>query len=257
MSILSLGTIVTGFLLAGQYGWWTARRPFSIADVQFNPAGLSPTPLLVALGVTLVVVFIHWQYRRERRGEMPLLRPRIFSNGKFLSGISTYTVRSVFLAGFLFVVPIFLQSALKFSAFESGLAILPFSLATFVVSLGSSGLSDRFAPKHLIQLGLVIIGLGFLMLYSVTSLTMTITTMIVPMGVIGIGMGLMIAQLVNLTLSTVESDDIPEASGVTNAFDSLGNALGTAVIGSALFSFYYGGVVDGVLRAGQVPVTPS
>lgn len=86
---------------------------------------------------------------------------------------------------------------------------------------------------------------------------MTITTMIVPMGVIGIGMGLMIAQLVNLTLSTVESDDIPEASGVTNAFDSLGNALGTAVIGSALFSFYYGGVVDGVLRAGQVPVTPS
>jgi MFS family permease len=257
LSILSLGSIVTGFLLAGQYGWWTARRPFVIGGVQFNPAGLSPTPLLVALGVTLVVVFIHWQFRREHRGEMPLLHPRIFSNGRFLSGVSTYTVRSVFLAGFLFVVPIFLQSALEFNAFESGLAILPFSLATFVVSLGSSSLSNRIAPKRLIQFGLVTIGLGLVLLYSVTSLTMTITTMIVPMSIIGIGVGLMIAQLVNLTLSTVEPDDTPEASGVTNAFDSLGNALGTAVIGSALFAFFYGGVVDGVLRAGQVRVTPS
>jgi multidrug efflux pump subunit AcrB len=75
------------------------------------------------------------------------------------------------------------------------------------------------------------------------------------LGVFGIGMGLLMAHLVNLILSSVNPDDSPEASGVNNAMDQLGNSLGTAVVGSLLMAFFLGNVVSTVLTEAQVEST--
>ncbi|WP_159440163.1 MFS transporter [Natronorubrum thiooxidans] len=79
--------------------------------------------------------------------------------------------------------------------------------------------------------------------------------MAIPMTLFGIGLGLMMGQLVNMTLSAVPADKFSEASGVMNASGMLGFALGTAVIGSFLLGRFYAGVVDGVLRARDETVT--
>ncbi len=81
--------------------------------------------------------------------------------------------------------------------------------------------------------------------------------MIIPQAVFGIGMGLMMAHLVNLILSSAAPEDSPEASGLNNAMDQLGNSLGTAVVGSLLLAFFLGNVVDGVLTTGQISVTSA
>lgn len=161
-----------------------------------------------------------------------------------------YMIRSIFLAGLLFVLPLYMQSALKFTAFQSGLALLPFSASVFFVSMKSASWASRISAKTLIQIGLVLLALGSLYTYAVTSTAMTIGTFFIPVTVMGIGLGLVMAQLVNLTLSSVAPQDTAEASGVTNAVGELGNSLGTAVIGSLLLMFFYTGVVDQVaLRA--------
>ncbi len=256
-SVVGLFSLVLGFILAGRYGWWEARRPFMIGDVQFNPLGLSPTPYLIAIGLIFVVAFVHWQIRREKRGQTPLVQLRVLGNWTFLTGISANIFQSMVIAGLLFVLPLYLQSAVGYSAFQSGLAILPFSIATFVVSLGTSGWSERFSPKRLIQIGVALMALGVALLYGVISLTITIGQMIVPLGVFGIGMGLLMAHLVNLILSSVHPDDSPEASGVNNSMDQLGNSLGTAVVGSLLMAFFLGNVVDTTLRAVNIEATPE
>ena len=60
-------------------------------------------------------------------------------------------------------------------------------------------------------------------------------------------MGLIMAQLVNLALSSVETRDTSEASGVNNALGELGNSLGTAVIGSMLLMLFFNGLVDQIV----------
>lgn len=250
LSSLGMLVLVLGFLIAGRYGWWEARRPFVLFGQRLNPFDLSPTPLCIIAGLSLMVGFFHWQRRRESRGQTPLVRPGLFANSQFVTGASMYMIRSIFLAGLLFVLPLYMQSALKFTAFQSGLALLPFSASVFFVSMKSASWASRISAKTLIQIGLVLLALGSLYTYAVTSTAMTIGTFFIPVTVMGIGLGLVMAQLVNLTLSSVAPQDTAEASGVTNAVGELGNSLGTAVIGSLLLMFFYTGVVDQVaLRA--------
>jgi EmrB/QacA subfamily drug resistance transporter len=259
-TVLSAGglfSIVLGFLLAGRYGWWEPRRPFTIGDVQLNPLGLAPTPWLIAIGLVILVLFVHWQFRREESGESPLVHMRVLANLRLFSGISTYVFRALFIAGLLFVFPLFMQSALGFSAFQSGLAILPFSAATFIVSMVSADWGSRISPKRLIQVGFVLMALGVLLYYFQVSLQMTITDMIIPMTVLGLGLGLVMPQLLNLTLSAVPPKDNAEASGLTQSLGQLGESLGVAIIGSLLTAFFLSGVVDATLRTMNVEASPQ
>ena len=257
LSSTALLLIVLGFLLAGRYGWWDARRAFTLGDVQLNPLGLSPTPWLIGAGLIMVAAFIHWQWRRESSGETPLVRLRVLANTKLLAGIATYLFRALFIAGLLFAFPLFMQSALGFSAFQSGLAILPFSIATFAVSMVTAGWGKRFSPKLLVQIGFVfmLVG-GFLYMENVT-LSMTIGEMVLPMLVLGTGLGLVMAQLLNLTLSAVDPHDNSEASGLTQSLGALGESLGVAVLGSLMTAFFLGGMVGGVAEAAQVKITDA
>ena len=79
--------------------------------------------------------------------------------------------------------------------------------------------------------------------------------MIIPMAIVGIGLGLIMGQIANLTLSAVATANYGEASGVLNASSSIGYSLGTAVVGSFLLGQFYGGVIDRVLRAEHVTVS--
>ena len=113
------------------------------------------------------------------------------------------------------------------------------------------------SPKLLIQTGIALMVVGIFLLYRVVSLTVTIGQMAIPLGIFGMGMGLLMAHLVNLILSSVNANDSPEASGVNNTMDQLGNSLGTAVVGSLLMAFFLGNVVDTVLKDHNLQATPQ
>jgi hypothetical protein len=143
------------------------------------------------------------------------------------------------------VVPVFLQSGAGYTAFETGVAMLPFSVATFVTSLFTTDWR-RFVPsKTLIQGGIVLMGLGILSLVSRTTLDATLVQLAVPMALVG----LVMAQLIDTALSSVDAKDAAAASGLLNATMMLGYSFGTAIVGAYVLRRFYGGVVDGVFAA--------
>lgn len=171
------------------------------------------------------------------------------ANGSFTAGVVTNASRSLVLAGCIFVVPVFLQSGAGYTAFETGVAMLPFSIATFVASIFTTGWRRFVPPKVLIQGGVVLMGLGILSLVSQTTLDATVVQLAVPMALVGLGLGLVMAQLIDMTLSSVEAKDSAAASGLMNATMMLGYSFGTAIVGTYLLRRFYGGVVDGVFAA--------
>jgi hypothetical protein len=112
--------------------------------------------------------------------------------------------------------------------------------------LGSTGWRRYVAQKRLIQIGLVLIGIGVLLLTQRTAPDLTISEMILPMAVVGVGLGLFTGQLVDLTMSAVPEAFSEVSSGVINSLSQLGYAFGTAVAGSVQLGIFYGSVVDGV-----------
>lgn len=255
LSTVGLMMIVMGFLLASQYGFWGARRPFTIGDVTINPFGLSPTPILIGLGVLVLLGFAHWQWNLQQAGGTPLLRMSVLRNGRFMTGVATDTFRQLALTGLLFIIPVFTQQLLGFSAIESGLAILPFSVGVFALSMTTANLAQRVAPKWLINGGIGVYLLGTVWLWAVTAADMTIWDLLPPMFVMGVGIGLFVAQIVNLTISQVDDEERNEGAGTHNTGRELGGALGTAVIGSILLVGIFSGFVNGALRSENLSVS--
>ena len=92
--------------------------------------------------------------------------------------------------------------------------------------------------------------LGVLLLASLVSLDLTLLGMVVPMLIIGVGLGLFTGQLGRPHDVRGRADRSPSvASGVINSLSQLGYAFGTAVTGSFLLAKFYGGIVDGVAQA--------
>ena len=255
LSIVGATTLVTGFLLGGKYGWLLVRRPFFVADVQFNPFGTSPTIWFLGVGLLAFAAFVQYERRMERVGKSSLVPLNVLTNRIFLSGVITYNIRSIISAGFMFIFPVYLQAVLGYTAFETGLALLPYSLASVLFAALTPGWRKFISPKTLIQVGIVSMGFGLVLLYEQTGPSQTIGRMVIPVALYGAGVGLILAQITNMTMSAVPTADSAEASGVLNVSSSIGFSLGTAVVGSFLLGRFYGSVVNGVLRARDVTVS--
>lgn len=254
LSIVGSTSLVTGFILSGKYGWLLARRPFFVGDVQFNPLGTSPAIWFLGVGLLAFAAFVQYERRMERAGRSPLVPLHVLTNRSFLSGVATYNIRSIVSAGFMFIFPVYLQAVLGYTAFETGLALLPYSIASVLLATFSTGWRRYVAPRTLIQVGIVCMGFGLVLLYEQTGPGQTIARMFLPVALYGAGVGLIVAQIGNMTMSAVPTADSPGASGVLNVSSSIGFSMGTAIIGSFFLGRFYGSVVDGVLRVQDTTV---
>ncbi|WP_254530664.1 MFS transporter [Natrinema gelatinilyticum] len=255
LSIVGSTSLVTGFLLSGKYGWLVERRPFVVVEIQFNPFGTSPAIWFLGLGLLAFAAFVQYERRLQRAEKSPLVPLNVLTNRPFLSGVITYNIRSIISAGFFFIFPVYLQAVLGYTAFETGLALLPYSLASILLSTFSTGWRKYISPKTLIQVGIVCMGFGLVLLYEQTGPGQTISRMAIPVALVGAGVGLILGQITNMTMSAIPTADSAEASGVLNVSYSIGYSLGTAVVGSYFLGQFYGSVVDGVLRAEHVTVS--
>ncbi len=237
LSALGLACVVLGILLAGSYGWLRARQPFKIGSwVILDQGHASPVPILAGLGIIILAAFLAWQSRRERRAKEPLIHLGIFRHRGLSSGLLVTLVQMFNQGGFMFVVPVFLQISLEYSAFKTGLTLLPMTVAIFLVSRAAVPLSQRFSQRALVQIGFGVLIAGVI----VTAFTMhsgvSGLAFIPGFVLIGIGLGIGNPPVPNLMLSSVEESQQGEASGLSRSIANLGTSLGTAVTGAVLIA---------------------
>jgi MFS family permease len=254
LSVTGLGMIVVGSLLAGRLGWWVARRPLRLGDLEIAPLGLSVTPWLLTLGFVLLGVLGWRLVHVDRSGRTPLVDPAIFKIGQFVAGFSTDALQSVTLAGLLFVAPLFLQQTLGLDALGAGVVLLPLSAAVLLVSLVTPNWSRWIHAKYLIITGAAVMVAGVAAMIAVIEPGMGEWDLTLPLLVFGAGTGLLLAQVPNLTMSAVDTSASDDAAGVQNSVKELGTSLGTAIIGSVLLVSTMTGVVVGVSDARGEPI---
>jgi EmrB/QacA subfamily drug resistance transporter len=231
LSFAGLGAIVIGILLMRNRAAWDYLL------------------VIIGLGIVLMGIFYIWQKRRTVKGKIPLVDVAIFKNRAFVLGNAVGTIQGIVIAGFLFIIPVFLQNVTGATAFETGLALLPMSVVVFVVSIGATRFSTYVSPKYIMLAGIGISLAGSVMLRDVFYLSTTIPDIILPSVVFGTGIGLILSQVSNLTLSAVPAEQSTDAAGVLNTFRQLGTSLGTALIGVILLIFILSGLFSGVTQA--------
>ena len=238
LSALGLGGLVYGIIESSTYGWVKARTNYEVFGQSFHLMGVSVSAYAIVFGLIFIALFLLRQASLEDRHKVPLVSSRLLKNRGFMSGTIVLAVAVLGQFGLIFTLPIFLQGLLGKDAFHTGIAVLPLSLSILVGSPASGVLAGRWnvPQRYLIQAGLVLALIGSVLLRAEVSATSTTATFIPGMVCFGLGFGLLISQLTNLTLSAVSVQMAGEASGVNNTFRQIGTSMGQALIGALLIS---------------------
>lgn len=265
LTFLAVAAVILGSMLGGRYGWWLARRPFSLGDVQINPLGLSPAPWLIGLGVVLAAILLARMTRMEQvrvgaartdsRIGQPLFSMRLFDNRTFFAAWAAALLGFIVAGAIPFIIPVFTQQALGFDSLESALVMVAFSVGSVILGFVSGSLIQRMQARTLMQVFLLIVAAGLVWLVFVADVEMTLGDFFLPMLVIGAGWGVISSQIPNIQLSTLSADLQGEGSGFAETGKELGIGLGTAVIGSIMFSMAIGSFVDNVAQQADIPLT--
>ncbi len=194
---------------------------------------------LIAVGAIALFGLARWLVKRKREGKPILLDPGLFALPHFRIGISQQMLQQIALGGSMIVIPIFLQIALEYNSLEAGLAIAPLSLSMFVVALVVGRRAGRRRPAVLIRAGFALALIGMMLVIPVVpraESTQGALVLLIPLLIAGCGLGLLVSQLNNYTLSPIEEERASEAAGVNSAGGNFGLSFGLAVAGGIMLA---------------------
>jgi predicted MFS family arabinose efflux permease len=172
----------------------------------------------------------------ERRHKDPLVPLRIFSNRSLSAADATLLVVVAALFGMFFFLTLYFQQVLGFSALKTGVAYLPLSLTLIAASGVASRFVDRFTPKPILVIGLLISTVGFVVLTTVSGHGDYASHVVPAMIILGIGMGMSFVPVTIAGTSGVAPEDSGLASGLLNTTQQVGGSLGLAILSSVATS---------------------
>jgi len=182
--------------------------------------------LAAALGLLLFV----W---RELTAKSPAVDLRVLRNVSFASGTALSGVLTMGLYGSVFLMPLFLQQLLGYSAFDAGITLMPRSIAMLIAMPLAGRLYNRLGPRLLVGIALVISVFSFWQL-SRLSLDVGYRDLFLPQFLQGAGFGLVFVAVSTAALSTIERPKMTAASGLYNVFRQVLGSVGISVAASQL-----------------------
>jgi EmrB/QacA subfamily drug resistance transporter len=216
LSVLGMGGVVLGILI-----WQEGGE--SVAAV-------------IAAGLAALGALVWWLRRRKREDKPVLLDPELFASKPFRLGISGQMLQQISLGGMMIALPIYLQMVLEYDALEAGLSLAPLSLTMFAAALIVGRRAADRRPSGIIALGFGALAAGVVLLILLVPRADTGWDLVVPLVIAGGGLGLLVSQLNNFTLSPISEERVSEAAGVNSAGGSFGLSFGLAFAGAIMLA---------------------
>jgi MFS family permease len=249
LSALGLGLIVFGILRAGTWGF-VKPKPGAPEWI-----GLSPTIWLLLAGGVVLRAFMSWESRLIARGKEPLIDPAILRVAQLRDGLTSFFFQYFTQGGLFFATPLFLSVALGLSAIETGVRLLPLSLALLLAAAGIPKLFADASPRRVCQIGFVTLFLGLVIFVASLDAGTGAEIVTWPMILAGLGIGALASQLGSLTVSSVPDEQSEEVGGLQNTLTNLGISVGTALTGAIVIAALASSLLTGVQQNPAVPAS--
>ncbi|SOB83090.1 drug resistance transporter, EmrB/QacA subfamily [Streptomyces sp. 1331.2] len=194
--------------------------------------------LSMAGSLPVFALFVVYEKVKTRRDGSPLVELALFRVKSFAAGICVQLAFGVALGIFFLVWTLYMQIGLGWSPLKAGATGIPFSIAvSMAAGLSVQKLVPRFGRKVL-QAGALVMAAGVLTyIWEADRYGTAITPwqMALPLVVMGLGMGLIVAPITDAVLAEVPREHAGSASGLINTVQQVGNALGLGLVSVAFF----------------------
>jgi EmrB/QacA subfamily drug resistance transporter len=208
-AVVFLASLTYGLLEASSRGWT-------------NPVVLAGLVVAAVTGPLFIVV--------ERRVKDPMLPLSVFKSHQFSAANAVTFVVYGALSGALFLVPVELQLVVRYTALQSGLALLPITVIMLLFSPRSGRLATRIGPRLQMSLGPIVAGAGLVLLTEATHSGSYFTMVLPAMLVFGAGLAITVAPLTSTAMSAAPAEHAGVASAVNNAVARAAGLIAVTVL---------------------------
>ncbi|HEU5380315.1 MAG TPA: DHA2 family efflux MFS transporter permease subunit, partial [Ktedonobacteraceae bacterium] len=219
LATLGLSSIIFAVVEGPTYNWGTIVGPLNIM-------------YFLVGGLLLLVIFAFW----ERTQSEPFLPLSFFKNWPFTCMVTINVLLSFASLGVVFVMTLYLESAVGMSALLAGLTLIPQALAVLIVSPLAGRVYDKVGSTPVLVGGLLCFALGTGLLAWVSNTDSNWLTLLLPLVLAGSGLACAISPVLGEALRSVKRPMMGTASGVISTTRLVGGAIGVAVTYSFLQS---------------------
>lgn len=216
LSVVGPFSLVFGLIEGQRYGW------------------AMPIPLAFAVAAVALTALVLVERARARAGRPVMLDLSLLSIRSFRYGGAAGMVVSIGEFGLILIVPLFLQTALGFTALRTGMIIAAMAVGAFIAGSVVPKLARLVSPRAIVQAGLGLEVIGALGIAWVLSPHVGPWTLVPWLFFYGFGMGFASAQLTGVTLAGVPAQKSGRASGLQSSIRQVGAAVGIAALGTVL-----------------------
>jgi EmrB/QacA subfamily drug resistance transporter len=210
-AVLGLGGLAYGLIEGPSLGW-------------------SSGTVLTSLALSLASLGAFWV--TERRVQQPMMPLTLFRRRQFSATNGVTFVVYAALGGALFLLPVELQIASRYSPLESGLALLPVTVIMLMFSARSGRLASRIGPRLQMSVGPLVLAVSLLMLTRATEGRSYVLFVLPAVVVLGLGVAIMVAPLTATAMASAGSEHAGVASAVNNDVARIGGLIAVAVLPS-------------------------
>jgi DHA2 family multidrug resistance protein len=196
-----------------------------------NSEGWSAPYILACFGISAVALAVF--ITTELAVKEPLIDLRLFSNHNFTISNIVLFVFGVGMFGSTFLLPLYLQNTLGYTALQSGAVFLPIGFIQGIVSPAAGVLSDKTSPKILLIIGLVLFAISFYMNGFFSYLTEH-SYIMTSLYIRGVGLGLIFTPLTTVSMLEIPKPKLGQATSLFNIIRQLGGSFGVALLATVL-----------------------
>jgi uncharacterized membrane protein len=218
LSAAGITALVYTVIEAPTWGWTNAR---------------TATGFLVS--AIVLAGFALW----ERRSTHPMLDVSVFFSRRFSGGSLAVTAGFLTLFGFIFVITQYFQFIKNYTAFQSGLRLLPVAVSIALASILGPRLVERVGTTAVVVAGLTVFAAGLAWASTADAAT-PYSQLAMQMVLLGGGLGLTTAPATEAIMGSLSADKAGVGSAVNDTTREFGGTLGVAIAGSIFASVYSG-----------------
>ena len=185
---------------------------------------------IILFTVTAVfgIFFFIW---REMTFRKPIVDLRVLKNGNLRIGTILSFILGFGLYGSTFIVPLYTQATLGWTAQQSGMLMIPASITTaFMMPIIGQLLQRGVKQQYLVATGMLLFFVYSLWGYKILTPNTSEEAFFWMLIVRGVGMGMLFIPITTLALSTLRGQEIGQGASFTGMMRQLGGSFGVASI---------------------------
>lgn len=219
----------------------------------FDLLGVSPAPILIIVGLTILAAFLVWTHRHTAAGGTPLLALEVIDAPREWAAAAALFIIVGTEAAINFSVPLYIQIVQGRSSMATSVAMMPFMLTVFFTAILIVRLYDRFSPRTIARCAFALVSAGTMWLAFVASNDWSIFPVVLGLITVGLGQGALVTLLFNVLVTSARKELAADVGSLRGVTQNLAAAVGTALMGALLVGLLSSMILTGLTDNPTIP----